>query len=230
MGDLGDRMKGYEKTFSGIALKRTPLMIRVDGKAFHTFTKGFDKPFDKALMQAMVSSAMCAAKEMQGFKVAYIQSDEVTFCLTDYDTIETQGWFGYKIQKMVSISAALMTAAFNQNFKTDKTDKVPIFDSRAFSLPKSEVINAFLWRALDWKRNSLQMLCQSNFSHKEMHCKNQIHMHEMLHGIGKSWTKDLSEQERNGTFLIKAETKIQKRTDIIPNYDILDKEFGHLFL
>lgn len=226
MGSLGDRIKGYEKTFSNIALKRMPLMIRVDGKAFHTFTKGMERPFDKKLIKAMVSSAISVAKEMQGFKVAYVQSDEATFCLTDYDTIETEGWFGYKIQKAISISAALMSVAFNKNFPTDE---MPIFDSRAFTVPKDDVINAFLWRAQDWERNSLQMYARAFFSHKEMHKKNRDDLHEMLFSIGKNWTTDLTGQERNGTFLIKTDLGIEKRTDILPNHNSLNDEFGDLF-
>ena len=117
---LGDRIKGYEKTFSHKAMKRTPLMIRVDGRAFHTFTRGLEKPFDSLLMTAMIESAMYVAKEMQGFKAAYVQSDEVTFCITDYDSLETEGWFDYKLSKVVSISAALMTAAFGLLFDSEK--------------------------------------------------------------------------------------------------------------
>jgi len=223
---LGDRIKSYEKTFSATAVRRMPLMIRVDGKAFHTFTRALEKPFDKNLIEAMVLSAIEVATEMQGFKLAYIQSDEATFCITDYDSIESQGWFSYKLQKVVSISASLMSVAFNKYFKSDK---MPIFDSRAFTVPRDDVINAFLWRCLDWKRNSLQMYAHANFSHKELHCKNQEAMHEMLFSIGKNWTTDLSDRERNGTFLVKTEQGIERRSDILPNHDMLDKEFGDLF-
>ncbi len=226
MCTLGDRIKSYERTFSGNALKRMPLMIRVDGRSFHTFTKGLQRPFDKKLMLAMVQSATHVAKEMQGFKVAYVQSDEVTFCLTDYDTIETEGWFGYKLNKVVSISATLMSVAFNKYFENDK---MPIFDSRAFTLPKDDVVNAFLWRAKDWERNSLQMYCRSFFSHKELYKKKREDMHEMLFEINKNWATDLSEQERNGTFLINTDNGIVRRDDILPNYTSLNCKFGNLF-
>jgi tRNA(His) 5'-end guanylyltransferase len=119
-----------------------------------------------------------------------------------------------------------MSVAFNKHLKTDK---MPIFDSRAFTLPKDDVINAFLWRALDWQRNSLQMYCQSFFSHKEMHKKNQSAMHDMLFKIGKNWTTDLSEQERNGTFLVKTDCGLERRTDVLPSYNSLNDEFGSLF-
>src|SRR3990167_9420441 len=114
--NLADRIKRYEKTFSHSTVKRMPVMIRVDGRAFHTFTRSFKKPFDDWFMSSMVLAATEVAKDIQGFKCAYIQSDEVSFCLTDYDTIETEGWFDYDLSKMVSISAALMSVYFNTIF------------------------------------------------------------------------------------------------------------------
>lgn len=226
MGALGDRIKRYEKTFNYMAVKRMPLMIRVDGRAFHTFTKGLKRPFDNELMQAMVQSALYVAKDMQGFKVAYIQSDEVTFCLTDYDTTETEGWFNYELSKVNSTSSALMTVAFNKYFPTEK---MPTFDSRAFTVPRDDVVNVFLWRAKDWERNSLQMYCRSFFSHKQLHKKKREDMHEMLHKEGKNWTTDLNNQEKNGTFLLNTEDGIVRKDDILPRYESLNADIGNLF-
>ena len=223
--NLGARIKGYEKVSYHSALKRMPLMIRVDGKAFHTFTKGMKKPFDNHLINAMVYAAKQVAKEMQGFKIAYIQSDEATFCLTDYDTIETQGWFNYELPKIISISASMMTLHFNQYFDIHKS---AFFDSRAFNVPVNDVVNAFLWRAKDWEKNSLQMYCRSFFSHKELHQKNRSDMHEMLHKIGKNWTNELSNREKNGTFLIKKDS-IEERCDILPTYESINSEINSLF-
>ena len=224
---LGDRIKKYEKTFYHSALKRMPLMIRVDGRAFHTFTKGMRKPFDSEFMTAMVYAATNVALDMQGFKAAYIQSDEATFCLTDYDTLETEGWFNYELPKVISISASMMTLFFN---KALPADKVAVFDSRAFTLPKEDVVNAFLWRAKDWERNSLQMYCRSIFSHKELHKKKREDMHEMLYQAGRNWTTDLSEGERNGTFLVKTDGEIITKTDILPRYESINDAIGNLFV
>ena len=160
-------------------------------------------------------------------KVAYIQSDEVTFCLTDYDTLETEGWFDYELPKIISISAAMMSVAFNKCFKTDQ---MPVFDSRAFTLPREDVVNAFLWRAKDWERNSLQMYCRSFFSHKQLHEKGREEMHEMLHEIGKNWATDLSDQRKNGTFLINTEDGMTVRTDIVPSFECIDASIGDLFV
>jgi tRNA(His) 5'-end guanylyltransferase len=224
---LADRIKRYEKTFSFQTLNRMPVMIRVDGKAFHTLTRDLNKPFDRGFIDAMVSAASEVAKEMQGFKVGYVQSDEATFCLTDYDNLDTQGWFDYDLAKIVSISAALMSTAFHVRFRhaTSKT----VFDSRAFSVPPDDVVNAFLWRAKDWERNSLQMYARSFFSHRELMNKNHSEIHEMLHGIGKNWVLDLTDQERNGTFLILGVEGIETRTNILPTYQAINEAFGKLF-
>ncbi|MDD5343304.1 MAG: tRNA(His) guanylyltransferase Thg1 family protein [Smithella sp.] len=220
---LGDRIKKYEKTFTHSALKRMPLMIRVDGRAFHTFTKNLIRPFDNGLISAMVKAATYTAKDMQGFRAAYIQSDEATFLLTDYESFETEGWFDYELPKVISISAALMSVAFNHFYPTDK---LPVFDSRAFTIPKEDVVNAFVWRAKDWERNSIQMYTRSFFSHEQLHQKNREDMHEMLHSVGKNWATDLSSQERNGTFLIKTDAEIIERTDILPTYVSINAAIG----
>lgn len=226
--NLGDRIKRYELSYRHFATIRTPLMIRVDGRAFHTFTRGMEKPFDNVLMKSMMLAALAVAKDMQGFKAAYVQSDEVTFCLTDYDSLETTGWFGYNTEKIISISASLMSVNLHKFYP----HKTPIFDSRCFSVPVNDVVNAFLWRAKDWERNSLQMYCHANFSHEQLHKKNISDMHEMLHNIGKNWTTDLSYQERNGTFIINDPNRgddIELRCDIVPRYNSIDFAIGHLF-
>ena len=222
---LADRMKIYEKTFSFNTLKRMPLIIRVDGRAFHSFTSNLTKPFDVNFMNAMINAAIYISKDMHGFKVAYIQSDEVTFFLTDYDNLETEGWFGYKLNKIVSISAALMSVAFNMFFSSKK---LAVFDSRAFTVPKEEVVNIFLWRAKDWQRNSIQMYAKSFFSYKELHGKKCKDIHEMLYQKGKNWATDLSDRERNGTFIINDGSQLVERNDIIPTFESINNAIHHL--
>ena len=215
MDSLGDRIKGYEKVFSYSLPKKIPVMIRVDGRAFHTFTRNLNKPFDSDLMRAMIFAAIETARQMQGFTFAYIQSDEVTFLLNDYKRIETDAWFDYDLSKLVSITAATMSIEFNIAFKSSRA----IFDGRAFAVPREDVINAFLWRAKDWERNSLQMYCRSFFSHKQLDRKNRKDMHEMLHRIGKNWTEDLSDAEKNGTFILNSPTVgIIIRQNILPTF------------
>ena len=228
---LGDRIKTYYENRARFYLtRRTPVIIRLDGCHFHTYTNGFNKPFDETIMYAMVEAAKAVAKEMQGFEAAYIQSDEAQFLLVDYKELNTEAWFDYNLNKLTSVSASLMSVNFNNiihNAITAKYLELPkklaTFDSRAFNIPKEEVVNAFVFRAKDWERNSLSMYCQSLFSHKELMNKNKQQQHEMLFSIGKNWTKDCSMRERNGTFLIKSPTGIVERTDILPTYQDISK-------
>lgn len=223
---LGYRMKSYEFVYKDSLIKKIPVIVRVDGRAFHTLTRNFDKPFDLNFINTMVSSSLYLASNMQGFKLAYIQSDEASFLLTDCETDKTQGWFDYNRQKIISISASLMTAAFNSLYKFE--ENFPVFDSRAFNIPKEDVLNYFLWRAKDWKRNSLQMYSRAYFSHKELQNKKQEDMHEMLHSIGKNWS-DLPQILKNGTFLYKSEDgKISIRNDVLPKYEALSETFENL--
>jgi tRNA(His) guanylyltransferase len=218
---LGNRIKRYEKTSRFVGTPRTPMIIRVDGKAFHTFTRNCKKPFDIALIEAMRGAAREVGKEMQGFKAAYVQSDEATFLLTDYDQLKTQGWFGYVYAKMISISAASMSVNFNELYSEySGGSSYALFDSRAFNVPVDDVANVFLWRAKDWERNSLQMYARSFFSHKELNKKNSIDIHEMLHGIGKNWTTDLSHTHKNGTFITKDGDYV---CDIKPTYSEINE-------
>lgn len=232
MGDsLGDRMKRYEAVYNQKAVRRTPLVIRVDGKAFHTFTRGCEKPFDQHLINSMVHAAAKTAEKMQGFKVGYVQSDEATFVLTDYDDLKTSAWFDYKVQKICSIAAAYMSVYFNGYYFNGRltTDNLAVFDARVFSVPKEEVANAILWRMQDWSRNSLQMMARAHFSHKELHGVNQVGMHEMLHKIGKNWATDCTDQQKNGTVLTCYGGDVQLRTDVRPSYIMINnilKETG----
>lgn len=200
---LGDRIKRYERAYNQTLTPRTPVIVRVDGRAFHTYTKGMDRPFDYDLMCAMEWAASHTANEMQGFKLAYVQSDEATFLITDDDQLDTQGWFAYELNKVVSLSAAIFTAHFN-NFMHfwNITSKLATFDARAFNVPAADVPNVFIWRQRDWERNSLQMLARAHFSHSELHGKGRRDMHDMLHAKGINWAS-LKPREKNGTFITK---------------------------
>ena len=211
--ELGRRMKeNYEEVTQYKLTRRMPVAIRLDGKAFHTFTKGFSKPFDRCLKNAMECTALYLCKSIQGCKLAYTQSDEITLILTDYDTLETDAWFGYKLQKMCSIAASMATMCFNNFFakevedyhfqvedskklfidnETEKTEKIDqahykaldrgaMFDARCFNIPKEEVANLIVWRWIDAKRNSIQMVGQANFSHTELQGKTCANIIEML--------------------------------------------------
>lgn len=198
MKDLETRMKKYEYVTRYYLTTRTPVIIRLDGKAFHSLTRKCNKPFDQFFIDCMSLAAQQLCKQIQGFKLAFIQSDEVNILVTDYDDLNTQGWFDYNVSKIISVSAGMMSAYFSQQF-----GQVGIFDSRVFNIPEDDVSNYFVWRAKDWRRNSLNMYAHSFFSHKGLLNESSATIHEMLHSIGKNWTTDLTDQQKNGTWILK---------------------------
>lgn len=193
-GVLGDRMKRYENVTRHLLPRRTYSIIRVDGKSFHTYLKGAEKPFDQAFMDDMDAVAVQLCKEIDGARFAYVQSDEISVLVTDFDTTTTQPWFGGVVAKQVSVSAALATAALNER----RPGKRALFDSRVFTIADPvEVANYFLWRQRDAVTNSVSMTAQTYFSHRDLHGKNTLDMQEMLSGADRNWHM-LPQGFRNG--------------------------------
>lgn len=169
MDDFGNRMKEYENAFRHSLPRRLPVILRIDGCHFHTFTRGMVKPFDEALTKALWETCKYLAHNIMGCKLAYHQSDEISLLLTNYDKLTTQSWFDNNIQKMASVSASMATAKFNEEIKKYYPDKnLAMFDSRSWVLPHDEVTNYFLWRQQDATKNSISMICQAHFSQKEL--------------------------------------------------------------
>jgi tRNA(His) 5'-end guanylyltransferase len=188
---IGERMKeNYENRYRIKLTRRTPVIIRLDGKAFHSLK--LEKPFDPYFGNTMQETAIFLCANIQGAKLAYTQSDEISILVSDCDYLKTEAWFDYNLQKVVSISAALASAYFNAYYRS-----LLAFDSRAFNLPKEEVCNYFIWRQQDWIRNSVHMLARAHYSHKELHNKNSSDMHEMLHKKGVNWA-NLANRWKNG--------------------------------
>lgn len=195
--NLGDRMKGYENIERRFLMRKVPMIIRLDGKAFHSFTRGFKKPFDNILIESMWDTAKYLCENIMGCKLAYVQSDEISLLITDYDSINTEAWFDKNIQKITSVSASMATLAFNKSFSErintidiekysdfiniyKKREFTALFDSRAFNIPKEEVCNAFIWRQQDATRNAIQMMGRAYFSHKSLQKKSCNEIQEML--------------------------------------------------
>jgi tRNA(His) guanylyltransferase len=181
---LGSRMKDdYEFRTRTMLPRRTHTIIRLDGKAFHTYTRGLERPYDAQLMYDMATTARFLCEEVSGCLMAYTQSDEISLLLTDFNAPTTQAWFDGNVQKLVSVSASLATAKFNEL----RPGKLAFFDSRAFTIADPvEVMNYFLWRQKDATRNSISMAAQAKFSPKQLHGKSANEMQEMLwseHGI-----------------------------------------------
>lgn len=200
---LGDRMKGYEDCYRVKLPQRLPIVLRIDGKAFHTYTKGCKRPFDENLVNCMNETAKYLCENMQGAKLAYVQSDEISILLTNYETINTQSWFDNNLVKMISISSAMASAKFTSISDTIfGKPKMATFDSRAFVLPVDDVCNYFLWRQQDATRNSVQMLARSLYSHKECNNKNNSQLQDMCFQKGYNWN-DCPTQQKRGRCIVK---------------------------
>lgn len=154
----------------------------------------------------MITAMKKTAKEMMNFKLAYHQSDEVSFLLLDTEEITSEPWFNNEVQKLASITASTFGAYFNESMG----GTTAIFDARCFTLPLEEIPNVFIWRQRDWERNSLQMLSRSVYSSQELHGKKSQDMHEMLHAKGENWAK-LEPVYKNGSFLLKDMTLLHER-------------------
>ena len=239
--NLGDRMKDYEVRNQYFLQRHIPVAIRVDMKSGHSFTKGFKQPFDEIFVKSMQQTAKFMCENIQGTVLSFQQSDEITIILQDYKNLNTDAWFNYRTDKMCSIAASMATMAFNKAFASNVAkqskrlyreyleekdasyidtlekamNKGAMFDARCFNIPKEEVCNLIYWRQLDATRNSIQMVGQANFSHKELQNKSCNMIQEMLFAEkGINWN-DYPTYLKRGSCCIK--TTIQN-----PNVDIKD--------
>ena len=253
--NLGKRMKeNYEDIFKNKLMRRTPVIIRLDGKAFHTFTKGFNKPFDKVLSNTMADTMKFLCESIQGCIFGYCQSDEISLLLTDYKTFETEAWFDYEVQKVCSVSAAIATLAFNRLFSmyidnyvgellkakeysiederkyistlNNALNRGALFDSRCFNIPKEEVANYFYWRQLDAMRNSIQMVGQANFSHKELQNKSCNDIQNMLLTQKDINWNNMPTYQKRGSACVRYEDCVEypDGTHVLRNKWKIDKE------
>lgn len=186
---LGDRMKSqYESRTRYFLPRRTYTIIRLDGKAFHTYTKKLDKPVSFPLMKCMNLAAEHLLKEVQGAKYAYVQSDEISILLTDFETPTTQAWFDGKMDKVLSVATSVTTAWFNKYANMLISDDIAYFDARVFTIPdRSEVINYFIHRNKDAIRNSVSMHAQSLYSHNDLLFKGVEEQKDLIVKKGEDW-------------------------------------------
>ena len=240
---LGDRMKNnYENITRYYLTRRMPVIIRVDGRSFHTFTKGFKKPFDDVLVKTMQDTMKYLCENVQGCVLGYTQSDEISLVLTDYAELTTDAWFGNNLQKMCSVSASMATLAFNKAFNDnivkyidnnldadcgvtkDLTEYIKIlinarnkgamFDSRVFTIPKEEVCNYFIWRQQDSTRNSIQSVGQANFSQRELNGKSCNDIQDMLMTQKSINWNDYATTLKRGSCCIKIDDGITKYDEV----------------
>lgn len=228
--EFGNRMKLYENKARIYLEPKTPVIIRIDGKAFHTFTRGFQKPFDEIFMEAMRETMKYLCENIQGCVFGYTQSDEITLVLIDYQNENSASWFNYNIQKCSSVAASMATMKFNTEFKSlaimepfrDQSErgikindarlkaikKGAMFDARAFNMPKNEVANCILWRQTDAARNSTLMVGLHMFSQKQILGKSCSEIREMLiTERGVDWSK-LPSYKRHGCCCTKKQVDV----------------------
>jgi tRNA(His) guanylyltransferase len=206
---LGDRIKkNYEDRTRYLLPRRTFTIIRLDGKAFHTFTRSFEKPYDERIVSWIDAAAIQLCKQVQGVQFAYTQSDEISLLLTDFETDQTEAWFDGNLQKIVSVASSIVTAAFNEcvreYFKMFHTTHIQsaYFDARAFTIAdRVEVANYFVWRQRDAIRNSISMLAQSLYSPKQLHGKNIVQQQQLCLEKGKDWN-NVSTRNQRGGFIV----------------------------
>lgn len=236
--DLAKRMKDYESISKTKLMKRCPVICRIDGKAHHSFTRGFKRPFDEVYMKSMQETAKYLCENLQGVVLSYQQSDEITLVFVDYEKFNTSPYFDYEVQKLCSIIASMATMAFNKFFRNNvenfvqdcatdyetqglcgegtieyklcetyekALEKGAMFDARVFNIPKEEVTNCVYWRQLDASRNSIQMVGQANFSHKELHCKTCNDIQDMLMLQKNINWNDFPTHQKRGTCVIKSD-------------------------
>ena len=248
---LGDRMKAnYENRAKTYLVRRMPVIVRLDGKAFHSFTRKLKKPYDEIFHNAMNTTLMYLCKNIQGCKFGYTQSDEISLLLTDYDTLTTDAWFDNNVQKMCSIAASMATLAFNKAFAhfadeysnavcamqdTDIekpylealhkcVEKGAMFDARVFNIPEDEVVNAFIWRQNDATRNAIRMLGYCHYSSKAIENVSNNELQDMLMLEKGVNFNDMPTEFKRGVCCIKKEVSC---TDRLIGYKldwVIDKE------
>jgi tRNA(His) guanylyltransferase len=187
-------------------------VVRLDGRAFHTYCKGLARPFDAQFMADMDAVAIAVMGELGGVRLAYIQSDEISLVLTDWrnpasqDTsldVATQFPFNGKVQKLVSVAAAAAATHLNLLRHGVHTDKVGLFDARAFSIPtRAETVQYLSWRQRDAQINATSMAASAHFTHRELNGVSTAGRREMLSAIG--FDVDMMPAEfRNGRVIVR---------------------------
>ena len=208
---LSDRMKEYERASELRLTRRLPMIIRLDGKAFHSWTKkvGCVRPFDHRLMDMMAGVTQYLCEGIAGAVLGYTQSDEISLLVRDDQNLDTEAWFDKRLQKVVSLAAASATYWFNSSSLFEK--KVPaFFDARAFVLPENEVRNYFIWRQEDATTNSLSMLAQSLYAHETLQHRKWSDLQDLCWRKGQNWN-DLETAEKRGVCVYRHRVVVQDR-------------------
>lgn len=229
--DLGDRMKSHESIITAWSLEYStskPIYARLDGRSFSKLTKGLRKPFDERMSSCMIytTNKLVAATNA---KIGYTQSDEISLTWVK-ENEESDFLFSGKILKLTSILASMASLFFSEavdlyfgDNATSIKKKYPQFDCRILNLPSlEEGCNMFLWRALDARLNAISGAAQSEFSHKQLHKKNQEDMINMLEDKGINFNKDYPEFFKHGTFSRKINYTIETENGLVVRSKVIE--------
>jgi len=167
-----------------------PVCARIDGKAFHSWTRGLNRPYDERIQELFNQTTLFLVEETKAC-IGYTQSDEISLIFYNYGKPESQIFFNGRVCKMTSVLASMATAKFNSlvpELLPEKSSKLAFFDCRVWTVPDmTEAVNYLIWREQDATRNSIQMAAQSVFSHKQLQNKNNKELQEMLFQEGINW-------------------------------------------
>jgi tRNA(His) guanylyltransferase len=219
---LDVRQKAYEQPFNQVLPCRIPLIVRIDGCHFHSYTKTLPRPFDDVFMTAMDNVAAALCQEISGAQLAYVQSDEISLLIHTYKKLDSQAWAGNRVNKITSLTAGIASATMTlESVNVFGEHRSGYFDSRAFVIPESDINNYFLWRQRDATRNSIMVVAQSMYSPKQLHKKNTDELQEMIFQKDVNWN-DLPVPYKRGRCIIKETFDLNGaiRTRWIPDNNI----------
>lgn len=207
---FGDKVKEFEAISAKETLDETlPMCVRIDGKAFHTYTRGLERPYDKRLSDAMIST-MNFLLEKTDARLGYTQSDEISLVYFKMANNQ-QTYFGSRTQKLVSVLASMATAKFNAEVRKnipEKEDIFAYFDCRVWNVPSLEdAADVFVWRQDDAIKNAVSMAASAYYSHNQLHGKNSSEKKSMLLDKGVKWD-DFPEFFTTGTFAMKKHKEV----------------------
>ncbi len=197
---LGDKLKAFENASKTKLDRLQPVIIRLDGKAFHTLLRSCTKPYDTHVVRSMRHATEYLCQNVQGCRLAYTQSDEISLLLVAYQTELTHAWFDYQMQKICSVAASFCSVAFNQVWH-QQASAFGYFDARAFNLPKENVNSYFVWRQNDCVRNSILALGHANYSNKQLHKLKAVEIKELLKTKNIHWENEPSFFTHGSTFV-----------------------------
>jgi tRNA(His) 5'-end guanylyltransferase len=205
-------MKGYEHAGSSTLPRRMPVILRVDGKAFHTWTRGLERPLCVPLVNGMNAAAVALCEHIQGAQMAYVQSDEISVLIHGYKRYASTPWLDNRKSKIESVGASIAAATLTaESILIHGHMKPAFFDGRADVYPESDVCNYFVWRQQDTIRNSIQMLAQSLYSQKQLHGRNCSQLQDMIHEKDRNWN-DLPTWARRGRTVVREVYEIDGAT------------------